>query len=350
MATPHLTSSQPPNTSGTRNRKLNACSGHLLIVKKTTTWTNKVFVITPIEEYFTMAAVYAYASSYNTGYGSSVVSDADALATQFINHWNTKTGTNAWTSGYKPLFAYYSRGWGPWAIRSKSDINLTNGPQIWEYGGSRRLLRFKTHALPVGNLSSFNAYLRFWNPSWCLMTALDMGGTVHCPNISHNNSGVVRFHFDNGVMPPTQMNAENYGEANFPVFANEGKGASGTSAPNGSLQFGSVYDVYGSHLDTASPSDYFYQQKTAIYMKGHTSTGGEISTDPYYYDFEITGNALKRLKECLPNGDIYMIAGAVPTNGLTASSTVGIAGNSTIMMYCSRIELIFKCSGGRINA
>lgn len=350
MATPHLTSSLPAGKTGANNRKLNASAGHLLILKKTTTWTNKTFVLTPVDEHFATAVVYADYSAYNTGYGQDVVADTDALAGQFSDLWNSKTGMGAWTAGHKPLVTYYARGWGPWAIKSKPDINRTHGIQILEYGGSRQLLRFKTHALPVGNLSSFNAYLRFWNPSFGFVMPTEPGGSnltyLMCSSISHNNCGHVRYHFDSEAMPPTQMNAEGYGEIDLPPFANEGKG---TAYWNGSLQFGKSYDVWGTHLGTASGTDFYDLQKTAVYLKGKTQTGGTKSNDPYYHDAEITGNGLKRLKECLPNGDVHLIIGSVPANGITSSPQVGLNSHSTLTLYTSRIELIFKCSGGKIN-
>ena len=345
MATPHLCSESATKTT---DRRIICSPSHLLIIRRATAWSNKELVVTPKEEAFCHAVTFSDASSYGSGTGSDVVSDGNAMANNYRAVWATRQLAN-WFSGHRPLFNYYTRGWGPWAIRT-INLDTSRGPRIYEAGGSRLLLKFGFKAFPAGTFTSCKIYLRLWNPSFMYTTPTEFGGTSiiysYAPNFAYGNSADCCFHFDNEPCPPSQFQADGYGSFALPTYANEGKGA---STGDGTLQFANLYDMWGTHLTNAASSTGWRYQRTAIYIRGKTNTGGTRDNSQYYYDYELTGTARERLVQCIKKGDVYMTVGFNIGNALSDSPSRGVHAQSTVTSYISRFEIVIRATGNKLN-
>lgn len=254
-----------------------------------------------------------------------------------------------WVSGHRPLVNYYSRGWGPWAVKT-ANLNDTSGPKVYEAGGSRLMLRFNFMAIPTGTFSSCDIFLRTWNPSFMYTTPTEIGGVAirysYAPSVAYGGSSEVRFHFDNQPQAPSAFEAQGYGSLDLPAVANEGKGS---GQGDGSLQFANLYDLWGTHLTSASSSVGWARQRTAIYIKGKTASGGTRDTSQYYYDYKLQGAIRDSLVECIKKGPVLMTVGFNIGNALAPDATHGMHAQCTLTSYISRFEFVIRATGARLN-
>jgi len=332
------------------DRKLIGTGSKLLIIKKSSAWTNKELIVTPMAENFSSAVVYGQSSYYNNRSTGSR-DDANVVNNRMKTLWAAKTAAD-WQAGYKPLFAYTARGGCPYMIRA--DSNYTDHQRYLEQCSVRRALQFRCFALPAGTCSSFKAYIRFWNPSWIQALQLFPKNSSSAYNFGYNKSAYVSYHFDSELCKPDQYEAEgygqarfamNYGESNLACLANQGRGTS-----SGATVTTTTYDPWNTRAVTSRMSQYNYT-RVEVY-KNYDSSKSEYNTNQYYADHEITGNALTLLKQCLMRKTMWMHIGFHQGSMVYPESGSGITGQwegSTITGFASRVELRFVLTWARTN-
>lgn len=301
MATPHLCSKKEKTAS---SQHVLGTGSHLLIIQKKGSWSNKELIVTPDEELYSMAATYATCNTYSYRY-SGAYADGVTMSNRLKNIRNGMSITD-WQNGHKPLYTYCARSNGLWRIKSDKDVTEQKLISTLEYGANWTALKFNLYAMPLGNFKTVKAYLRVWNPSSIL--TVDPWGfepVLHnrqkrCDAYTYvyNRGGHLLYHFDNTLMSPVQCEASMYGDLDVPSIANEGYGG-------GTVVTGIEYDIYGAHLQVASKTSCYVLNYTHIYKK-------QGSTDAYFRDVEITGDALTQLKSCIATGQpVWMHNGFV---------------------------------------
>lgn len=339
--------------SGASRYPLIADGQNLLIIKHTSAWTNREFIVTPAEEYFSQAVTYG--EQYAWG---QVMYQNDSDAAEMQNRLASirdRKGVNSWYAGHKPMYAYWARSFPPYRILTDRNINTTTVANTMELGSCWKLLRFDLFGLPTGLLSAFSAYWRVWNPSCTEVWDTRPEGLqpiFYAQNYLHNGAGVMRYRFDSTVQPPNfhQATVSNvgYGEADIAAYSNEGYGGDYTNFSH------HKYDLYNAHLGVAaSGSNNFYgKEQTHLYYK---TTNNQLSSSAYFADIPITGNGLTTLKNAIKGGNAVWAHCGFPT--LDAQSAVYrnggyLAGQrpfSCLFIYCSRLELRLVASWSRFN-
>ena len=327
MATPHLTSSY---ASTAANRHLNGNGSHLLVVRKSTAWTNKEIVVTPSEKKYAAAVAYGDTSAYNS-VGATVVQDG----AQIVNLVNSKFSSmtaSSWIDGGRNIFAYYARKGGPYRQKHLPASNLDRG---LECGATRVRLKFSCKHIPIGMASAFSAYLRIWCPSWGTASYADTQ-TICAPNWSFNGEDVIRYVIGDDTITPASVSG---GTAfSMRTYANEGN-VSGTAYNDGQACDAAELDCWDRE-DGYTSSPYCMAR---VYMK----SGGSVSE--YYSDIQLTGNQLAALKSQIANtGDVHVGIGADVVNGFGFSGR-SLAIYATKTVYIQRVELVFKITMAKIN-
>ena len=336
--------------SGAARYPLIADGSNLLIIKHTSAWTNREFIVTPAEEYFSQAVTWG--EQYAWG---QVMYENDSDAREMQNRLaaiRDRKGVNSWYEGHKPMFAYWARSFPPYRINIDPNINTTTVANTMELGSCWKLLRFNLFGLPTGLLSSFSAYWRVWNPS-CIETwdtrPEGLQPIFYAQNYLHAGAGVMRYQFDSTVKPPNFHQATGYGEADIAAAANEGKGGDYTNFSH------HPYDIYNSHLGVAATNNsykYYGKEQTYLYYK---TTNNQQDSSAYFADIPITGNGLTSLKNAIKGGNAVWAHCGFPT--LDAQSAMYrnggyLAGQrpfSCLFIYCSRLELRLVASWSRFN-
>ena len=297
MATPHLTyRAKDTETANPLLRTVDDAddgqggSGHLLILRRGSAWSNKTLVVPPDKEYYSCAVAYAQTSDYigATPNPTSLTS----IATDCAGAWAALDET-AWHEGHKPAFQYTSRGCSPWRMRiAPSNTDILTERQYVECGGTRELLHFNCRAIPsqIGTATgqSLSAYLRFWNPSY-IYAQVDRDQWADYENAAYSNGTKMNpickgeafaqgphncdrcwfaFFEDNAELTPSAILDTNAAYRDFVGFANQGKGNNNTYGEQVSVL---RYDPWNAHHYSAAPSNVLMTQRTGIYAQGTSS-------------------------------------------------------------------------------
>lgn len=378
MATPHLSYRDKDTSLGESVNPLlrtvddsddgSGATGHLLIVRRGSAWSNKTFVVPPDEEYYACAVAYAIASDPdNPGYSDSPL----LIANQCASEWAALDET-AWHSGHKPAFQYNTRGVPPWYMRNApSSTTLYNTRSYVECGGTRQNLHFNCRAIPANigtTTQTFGAYLRFWNPSY-IHANVDMDQWPDYEQAAYADSQRITkticqaraytmsvntfdrcwyvFDADGDEKAPDAITDSNAGYCDFYGFANQGRGNLNL---NGEMVFVLRYDPWNAHHYANATSLLMYQ-RTGFYAQG--TTMNNFTTAAYYADHQITGTQLAALmKSVRDTGGAWLQIGFRPQsihaqniNGTSFTPATG----STATVYFSRVELVFKITGSAAN-
>ena len=337
--------------SGAARYPLIADGSNLLIIKHKSVWTDKEFIVTPAEEYFSQAVTWGTQSNYSTVLGSNN-SDALSMQSRLAAIRDRKT-TSSWYEGHKPMFAYWARSFPPYRIQSDSGINSTTLKTTMELGSCWKLLRFNLFGLPTGRLSSFSAYWRVWNPSCVETWDISPQGLqpIHYAQTwLHNGAGVMRYCFSSTVQPPNFHQSTGYGEADIAAVSNEGHGSDYSNFES------HKYDIFNAHngvAATSSSNNFYGKEQTYLYYK--KDGNGQIDSAHYYADIPITGDGLTSLKNAIKDRTAIWAHCGFPT--LDAQSAVshnsasysGQRPYSCIFIYCSRLELRLVASWAKFN-
>lgn len=334
MATPHLTStSATPATS----RHLNGNGSHLLVVRKTSAWSNKELVVTPSEENYAAVVAYGDSSYYNQSGHSGITNDGAYVASLADAKMATLTGQSAWHTGKRNIFAYYARKGGPYRFKHLPSSNLDRG---MECGMSRVRLKFKCKHIPLGMASAFTAYLRLWCPSWGL-GAYENADMLLGTNWAYNGTDTVLYRIGgDDITPASISNGESF---SIRSYANEGN-LSGTMASGSGTPCDCTFLDCWDREDGYTTSIY---NMPRVYLK---DASGSAALAEYSSDVAISANALSSLKSSIADtGDVYIGIGAAIANGFGQDGhTLTQAATSTLCIQ--RVELVFKLTMAKFNA
>ena len=373
MATPHLTyRAKDTETANPLLRTVDDAddgqggSGHLLILRRGSAWSNKTLVVPPDKEYYSCAVAYAQTSDYigATPNPTSLTS----IATDCAGAWAALDET-AWHEGHKPAFQYTSRGCSPWRMRiAPSNTDILTERQYVECGGTRELLHFNCRAIPsqIGTATgqSLSAYLRFWNPSY-IYAQVDRDQWLDYEDAAYNyatrNSKPIckgeafaqgphncdrcwfAFFEDNAELTPSAILDTNAAYRDFVGFANQGKGNNNTYGEQVSVL---RYDPWNAHHYSAAPSNVLMTQRTGIYAQGTSSAN--FTTAAYSADHQITGTQLTNLlKSIRKTGGAWMAIGFRPASH--SDNNLYFVNGTTMTVYFSRVELVIKATGAKAN-
>lgn len=341
MAT-HLCAKKETKTA---DQHLLGTGSHLLIIKKTKSWTNLELVCTPVDELFFMAATYGRSSSWQST-ASGVFADGVTMSNRLAGLMNGAT-VSEWQQGHKPMMHYCARSCCPWMFKTQKTIyDPSSILEYMEYGGCWNARKFNLYALPIGSASSFSAKLRVWNGS-LINTGPDVqyAYPVYLPGHStckyfdyqYNDAGNLRYNFSKELMPPNQYVATGYGEVNIAAHANNNK-----REPKWYIE----YDMYNTHLSCECSTNYYNgnYQNTRIFA----NSSSDLSA--YFYDYDITGDGLASLKKAIPNGSFWMYTGYKMADICSAAGrTACMDPFHTMLNYVSRIELVLNVSMPTLN-
>lgn len=375
MATPHLRyRARDTALSETVNPLLRSedptYGNHLLIITRKTAWSNKEFIVTPEREFYSCAVVNGLSSNYTADL------PFDESATLCNDHeaaWNG-LAADAWHEGHKPALHYVARGFCPWHVRTaSSSLTTSDAERYMESGGTRQLVRFNCHAVPThfgitGTGYSFDAYLRFWNPSavacgfnqrigsgWydyedarastaeSATKPLNWGkATASFPFSGNANRAF--YAFLDQMEAPNHIFSASPNSCDFYGFANEGK-KDETSC------YVLRYDPWNIHHYSATPASVQQEIKTAIYAQGTHGSPSTFSSSPYYADHKITGTQLDNLKKCIrDNGGAWMMIGFRPFAFCASGYTTTINKYVTLTAYFSRVDLVLRITGIKMTS
>jgi len=321
------------------DRKLIGTGSKLLIIKKSSAWTNKELIVTPVEQRFTAAASYGDCDGYNSDvYDTSDTPyiEVENLRNRLLSVRNAKTAAD-WQAGYKPLYYYTARSYPPYRIRTDGSLSSTKVTRSLELGADWCALRFDFKALPVGMCHASRVYLRLYDPSFVQCTRDSGQNDGYAWNFAYNNAANIHYHFDNELLPACQHVASGYGTVNLPSIAN-------CQAGNASDCNCIFYDIYGSHNQTTTNAAYYTWQRTSVYRKTN-------STSAYYKDVEITdANVLQGLFNAMRSGPVWMHLGFALGNMIWDSRTSrGMRPYTTLMAFVSRIEMVLSLTMPSFN-
>ena len=158
----------------------------------------------------------------------------------------------------------------------------------------------------------------------------------------YNHAGDLRFNFSKDLMPPSQYVADGYGNIDVSLHANNNQRTSDQG------RYYIEYDLYSSHLSVADTKKNYYNDG---YQNFRIFANGASDKSPYKWDYEITGTALTKLKECIANGSFWMYTGYKMAD-ICSQSGISAAMDPfhTMVNYISRIELVFVLTMPKINA
>lgn len=306
---------------------------HLAVIRLTSKWTDKQFVLTPDQEGYSCAVVSAYSSNYNVSHDTpshtaALYNDGQDLLAQSDAIWNSKT-TSSWISGHKAICQYFSRGRGPWTafVRKPS-----NPERYIEQGATRVALNFNAHAFPLAKCSAFSAKLRVWCPS--VLYESD-NSAPSASSALHNDSQCLWAVFSSDLPAPSAISADTHASFDIGPLANRG-------ATTATAVYSEDYDIWNSGT---------LASELPVY-KGSASSHSTKSTAYYYSDAVISGDALNSLKAAMNKGPFWLVAGFKPANGFgsfinNTYSAMGISFRG--VSYASRFELVFTASANPFN-
>jgi hypothetical protein len=240
-----------------------------------------------------------------------------------------------------------------------------------ECGGARQNLHFNCRAIPaqIGSAAqSFGAYLRFWNPSYIYAQA-DADQWLDYENAAYSDAQRLlkpicqghAFAFapnacdrcwytinaDGDERSPDAILDADAGHCDFHGFANQGRGNSNSS---GETVFVLRYDPWNAH-HYSNASNVLIYQRTGFYAQG--SSSNDFTTAAYYADHQIAGTQLSNLmKSVRDTGGAWLQVGFRPRS-IHAQDINGVPfvpiNGTTMTVYFSRVELVFKATGGAAN-
>lgn len=301
-------------------------SSHLAVIRLSSSWSDRQFVLTPVKEGFSCAVVSAFTNNYNSNSApATTFADGNEIQTQLASLWNAKSANSSWLEGHKALCSYFARGYGPWTVFSRKPANPE---QFVESGATRIALKFNPRAFPAPKCSSFSAALRVFCPS-ALYMAYNTAAAKSSRGFSHNDSGVLAFAFSDSLPAPSLVDSSTY-SARLVDVANDGLALDATATTSHD------YDIWNNATTNSS---------LPVFKSGTSSTSF------FSVDLPITDDALDDLKSRLLH-PFWLVVGFKNSNGFASYSNGRYfhmqIGNRAVY-YASRIELVFTASSSTFN-
>lgn len=302
-------------------------ASHLAVIRLTSRWSNRQFVLTPSVESFSAAVASAYTANYSSNSSpATTYADGNGLRDTLASVWTAKTDSS-WHSGHKAICSYFACGDGPFTRFGRNPIPQYPARYI-EAGQTRVALKFNPLAFPAPKCSSFSASLRVWCPS-ALYEQLGVHGPRSTRGFSHNDAGVLDYAFASSLPAPSAIDASHYSAR---VVDEANNGLALDSAPT----YTADYDIWN---NSGESSD------LPVYKTGTSSSSFHSA------DFPITGDALDDLKAHMLS-PFWLVAGFRNANGFASyanGSYSHMAAGVRAVFYASRLELIITASANSFN-
>lgn len=333
MAVPHLCC-RTRKTGESKNPLLSidheSTDDHLLIIQKMSAWNNKELLAVPVQRKFVNYAATGESQFWNTALRQNLQYEGDQLLAACNNIRQNLT----WQDGKKCPHSYIAR-YGCPAYVAKHDSSTQYIRQHYmEFGFCSVALQFDLAAIPVGNFTSCQIYVRFRNSSYLELTP-DRVGMGH--NYSHQNWATYHYWFYDELPDPKDC-TNTTAAVDFVTYSNDGK----NTAENVPLSFGS--------FDPWDQSGYAsYEGVLPYFTEPHDPTKPWVDIN---YDIQLTNDARTRLCEMIQKRrKIWMVVNPNFVNGTYSPSyTYGIASQVNVATWCQDVTIRFVVTSSKFNS
>lgn len=349
MATYHLN-----RDSAASARHLNALAtdgnAHLAIVKRSSAWNAKEFVFAPVTRKY--ANVVAY-NTRSTASAASFYADFNSLCASVNSKW-AAMGASAWVRDTAGTYndvgmasAEYLKQCGDRAIFAywADCVGIYPGvaDTAREIGCSRVFAKFNlTKSMAFGTTTSVTPYLRVWCGSSLVQNA-DLIGSDRAQALAaaFSGAGSLRFRIGDSTLAPADLASGYYSVSLMGGAGNQGiHDTTSTSYKN---YLALKYDVWNN--PTYKPI-YVWMHNAAANISDTT-----YNADRWYYDFELTGNALTayNAQVTADPSDVAFVFGMAIVNAMAGSGSQYRAAHSVLTDFVEKVELVLKVTGATIT-
>ena len=315
---------------------------HLVVIKQTTNWSNKEFVVTPYERKYFCAWAVGEELFPNQRGGSQVFNDTN----QLINRTKSIVDQHpkGWKNGDCAIFSVSGRGDGPAACYEYNNGGVWFPDTRSEYGASFVAYKMDLRHLHLSMMgTNFKAYLRCWAPSLVVgeITELPDAGILIASGL-YNQASNLKMKFFSTLPDLTSLLCETGDGFEFGNNANNGRRVTADTE---------ITDCMCQYWPFGGQDPFEVNGNTTrIYTLQDNWDSPMPSPTNYYHDFEITNsNNLNFLKN--NPGDFWMVMHFHLGNGFAEGSVLdrGLGPNQTATVFCERAELVLKCTNPAFN-